>query len=92
MSDNNNSQQMPVSSKEHEGGGRNYAFDRTNFLLMAIGFAIVIIGFILMSGAGSGEQAYDPDIFSMRRIKVAPVVCSIGFISLIYAVIRKPKH
>ena len=68
MSDNNNSQQMPVSSKEHEGGGRNYAFDRTNFLLMAIGFAIVIIGFILMSGAGSGEQACDPDIFSMRRI------------------------
>ena len=92
MSDNNNSQQMPVSSKEHEGGGRNYAFDRTNFLLMAIGFAIVIIGFILMSGAGSGEQAYDSDIFSMRRIKVAPVVCFIGFISLIYAVIRKPKH
>lgn len=92
MSDNNNSQQMPVSSKEHEGGGRNYAFDRTNFLLMAIGFAIVIIGFILMSGAGSCEQAYDPDIFSVRRIKVAPVVCFIGFISLIYAVIRKPKH
>ena len=92
MSDNNNSQQMPVSSKEHEGGGRNYAFDRTNFLLMAIGFAIVIIGFILMSVAGSGEQAYDPDIFSVRRIKVAPVVCFIGFISLIYAVIRKPKH
>lgn len=83
---------MPVSSKEHEGGGRNYAFDRTNFLLMAIGFAIVIIGFILMSVAGSGEQAYDPDIFSVRRIKVAPVVCFIGFISLIYAVIRKPKH
>ena len=92
MSDNNNSQQMPVSSKEHEGGGRNYAFDRTNFLLMSIGFAIVIIGFILMSGAGSGEQAYDTDIFSVRRIKVAPVVCFIGFISLIYAVIRKPKH
>ncbi|HCC87700.1 MAG TPA: DUF3098 domain-containing protein [Prevotella sp.] len=83
---------MPVSSKEHEGGGRNYAFDRTNFLLMAIGFAIVIIGFVLMSGAGSNEQVYNPDIFSVRRIKIAPVVCFIGFISLIYAVIRKPKH
>lgn len=83
---------MSVSSKEHEGGGRNYAFDRTNFLLMAIGFAIVIIGFILMSGSGSNEQVYNPDIFSVRRIKVAPVVCFIGFISLIYAIIRKPKH
>lgn len=92
MSDDNNSKKMPVSSKEHEGGGRDYAFDRTNFLLMAIGFAIVIIGFILMSGSGSSEQVYNPDIFSVRRIKVAPVVCFIGFISLIYAIIRKPKH
>ncbi len=92
MSDNNNSKQILVSSNEHQGGGRNYAFDRTNFLLMAIGFAIVIIGFVLMSGPGSNEQAYDPDIFSVRRIKIAPVVCFIGFISLIYAIIRKPKH
>ncbi len=92
MSDNNNSKQMSVSSNEHQGGGRNYAFDRTNFLLMAIGFAIVIIGFILMSGGGSSEGVYNPDIFSARRITVAPIVCFVGFISLIYAIIRKPKH
>ncbi len=92
MSDNNNSKQMSVSSNEHQGGGHNYAFDRTNFLLMAIGFAIVIIGFVLMSGPGSSEQVYNPDIFSVRRIKIAPVVCFIGFVSLIYAIIRKPKH
>ncbi len=70
---------------------KNYAFDRTNFILLAIGFVIVVIGFILMSGAGSTETTYDPDIFSFRRIKVAPVVCFLGFISMIYAVIRKPK-
>lgn len=70
---------------------RNYAFDRTNFILLGVGFAIVIIGFILMSGASSTEQTFDPDIFSVRRIKVAPVVCFIGFISMIYAIIRKPK-
>ena len=92
MSDNNISKQMSVSSNEHQGGGSNYAFYRTNFLLMAIGFAIVIIGFVLMSGPGSSEQVYNPDIFSVRRIKIAPVVCFIGFVSLIYAIIRKPKH
>lgn len=70
---------------------RNLAFDRTNFILLAIGFAIVVIGFILMSGPGSTEQSFNPDIFSVRRIKVAPVVCFIGFISMIYAIIRKPK-
>ena len=70
---------------------RNLAFDRTNFILLAVGFAVVIIGFILMSGPGSTEQAFNPDIFSFRRIKLAPVVCFIGFISMIYAVIRRPK-
>ena len=44
-----------------------------------------------MSGAGSDETVFDNDIFSVRRIKVAPVVCFIGFISIIYAIIRKPK-
>lgn len=70
---------------------RNYAFGRINFILLVVGFAIVIIGFILMSGPGSTEQAYNPDIFSVRRIKVAPVVCFIGFISMIYAILKKPK-
>lgn len=70
---------------------RNLAFDRTNFILLAIGFAIVVIGFILMSGPSSTEEAFNPDIFSARRIKVAPVVCFVGFVSMIYAIVRKPK-
>lgn len=71
---------------------RNFAFDRVNYILLAVGMAVVIIGFILMSGDGSTEAAYNPDIFSVRRIKVAPVVCLAGFVSMIYAVIRKPKN
>lgn len=70
---------------------RNFAFDKINYILLAIGMAVVVVGFILMSGSGSDETAYNPDIFSARRIKVAPVVCLIGFVSMIYAVIRKPK-
>ena len=69
---------------------RNYAFDKTNFILLAVGMLVVILGFILMSGAGSDESVFDNDIFSVRRIKVAPVVCFIGFISIIYAITRKP--
>lgn len=70
---------------------RNLAFDKVNFILLAIGMAIVILGFILMSGAGSTEHHFDADIFSTRRIVVAPTVTLIGFLSIIYAVIRKPK-
>ena len=70
---------------------RNYAFGKTNFILWAVGMAIVILGFVLMSGAGSDESVFSADIFSARRIKLAPAVCFIGFISVIYAIIRKPK-
>jgi len=67
------------------------AFDKINFILLAVGMAVVLLGLILMSGPGSTDTAFNPDIFSATRIKVAPAVCFIGFISIIYAVIRKPK-
>ncbi len=70
---------------------RNFAFDKMNFILLAMGMVIVILGFILMSGSGSTNEAYNPDIFSARRIVVAPIVSLIGFCSIIYAIIRKPK-
>lgn len=70
---------------------KNLAFDRTNYILLAVGMAIVVLGFILMSGPGSTDTNYEPDIFSVRRIKVAPVVCLVGFLSMIYAVMHKPK-
>ena len=71
---------------------RNLAFDRVNYILLVVGMVIVVIGFILMSGGGSTDTAYNPDIFSARRIKVAPVICLAGFVSMIYAVMRKPKE
>lgn len=70
---------------------RDFAFDKTNYILLAVGMAVVVIGFLLMSGAGSTESTYNPDIFSARRIKVAPLVCLAGFVSMIYAVVRRPK-
>lgn len=70
---------------------REWAFDKVSYILLAAGMAVVIIGFLLMSGAGSTDTAYNPDIFSVRRIKVAPLVCLAGFVSMIYAIVRKPK-
>lgn len=69
---------------------RNFAFDRTNFILLAVGMAVIIIGFILMSGAGSTEETFNPDIFSARRIKLAPLVCFAGFAFMIYGIMHKP--
>lgn len=70
---------------------RNFAFDKVNFILIAVSMLVVVLGFVLMSGSGSTDTHYDPDIFSALRIKVAPVVCFVGFVTMIYAVARKPK-
>ncbi len=69
-----------------------FALDKTNFILLAVGMAVVIVGFLLMTGPGSTEEMFEPDIFSVRRIKVAPAVCFFGFVFMIYALLRKPKN
>lgn len=68
-----------------------FAFDKTNFILLAVGMLVVILGFVLMSGSATTETAFQPDIFSAQRIKVAPMVCFFGFVFMIYGVIHKPK-
>lgn len=71
---------------------KNLAFGKTNFILLAVGMAIVILGLILMSGSGSTESQFNPEIFSTLHIKVAPVVTFIGFVSIIGAVVYKQKE
>ena len=71
---------------------KNLAFSKINFILLAISVAIVVLGFILMSGGSSTETQYNLEIFSAMKIKVAPVVTFIGFISIIGAIMYQPKH
>ena len=70
---------------------QKFAFDKSNFILLAVGMAIIILGFLLMTGPGSTEGYFEPDIFSVRRVKVAPAVCLFGFVFMIYGILRKPK-
>ena len=71
---------------------KDFAFGRMNYILLAIGMVVTILGLILMSGSGSSEGTFDPEIFSARRIKVAPVVCFAGFIFMIYGILYKGKE
>ena len=69
----------------------NFAFTKTNYILLVVGFLIVVVGFILMSGDATTEEAFNPDIFSDRRIKVAPMVCLFGFLFEIVAIMWPSK-
>ena len=59
---------------------------------MAIGFAAIVIGFILMAGGGTDDpDVFNPEIFNFRRLTVAPIILLAGFIFEIYAIMKKPK-
>lgn len=59
---------------------------------MAACLALIVIGFILMSGPGSSvEGGFNPDIFSTRRIVVGPTVTFLGFLCMVFAILIKPK-
>lgn len=70
---------------------KKFAFTKTNYILTAVGMAIIIIGLLLMIGPNCTNDVFEPDIFSVRRIKVAPVVTLIGFLTVIVAIMYKPK-
>ncbi|NLZ73463.1 MAG: DUF3098 domain-containing protein [Bacteroidales bacterium] len=70
---------------------QKFAFNKINFILIAIGLLAVIIGFFLMSGPVSTEVFFESDIFSVRRIKIAPAICFLGYIFMIYGILHKPK-
>ena len=70
---------------------RNFAFGKWNYILLAVGVAAIILGFALMTGPGSTETHFEPDIFSFRRIKLAPAISFLGFIFVIIAIMYRTK-
>ena len=68
-----------------------FALDKINFILIAIGVAIIIIGLLLMTGPSSTATHFEPDIFSTRRVVVAPLVCFVGFVFMIFAIMFRSK-
>jgi len=77
-------------SKEKSVSG--FAFSRMNYVLMVAGVVVILIGFLLMVGGGSDDpNVFNPEIFSHRRITVAPLVVMLGFIIEIAAIMYKPK-
>ena len=71
----------------------NFALGRENYKLLAIGFAIIVVGFLLMLGGKSDDpKVFSQDIFSFRRITLAPIVVLAGFIFEIWAIMKKPKN
>lgn len=80
-----------MSKKEPENKFQ-FALGKENYILLAIGFVIIILGFLLMTGGRSDDPTvFNEEIFSFRRITLAPIVVLFGFMFEIYAIMKKPK-
>ncbi len=67
-------------------------FTKVNYYLMGGCVALIVIGFLLMSGGGSDTpEGFNPEIFSTRRIVVGPLLSFLGFLLMAFAIIWQPK-
>jgi len=78
---------MKENSKKPE-----FLFSATNYKILIIGLVVIALGFILMSGGANDDpNVFNEDVFSFRRIRLAPTVVLIGFGITIYSILKKSK-
>lgn len=65
--------------------------ERTHYVVSALAVSLVLSGLMLMTGAGSSNETFSPDIFSARRITLAPLMCLAGYLLLIPAILWRRK-
>ncbi len=83
---------MKGTVKKEEQPAQGFALGPQNYLLMAIGFGVIVLGFVLMAGGGSDDpNVFSDKIFSFRRVTLAPMVVLAGFLFEIYAIMKKDK-
>lgn len=78
--------------KKHELHRSTFIFGRKNYKFMLIGIGVIALGFLLMSGGGSNDpNVFNPDIYSWRRIRLAPALVLLGFGIEVYAILLNPN-
>jgi hypothetical protein len=67
-------------------------FSKQNYIILITGLALIVLGYLLMIGGGSEDPSkFNPAIFDTQRITIAPIVCLIGFMTVMVAIMWRPK-
>lgn len=79
-------------SKQKNTEQQEFIFKKKNYIILLTGLAVIAIGFLLMSGGQSKDpNIFSEDIFSFRRIRLAPTVVLLGFGITIYSILKNNK-
>ena len=78
---------------KNENNKPEFLFSKANYTFLLIGIAVIALGFLLMSGGGSEDPNVfnEEELFSFRRIRLAPTVVILGFAVVIYSIFKKEK-
>ena len=78
------------TAQEPAGENPRMPLTRRNYILLAAGFAVLVLGFVLMAGGASDSpDEFDYAMFSWRRITLAPILVIGGFVVEIYAILKR---
>ena len=79
--------------KRKDRNNSDFIFNKRNYKIMLVGLAIIAFGFILMSGGGSDDPSiFSADIYSFRRIRVAPTLVLLGLGLQVYAILSTKQE
>ncbi|WP_163400563.1 DUF3098 domain-containing protein [Flavobacterium fluviatile] len=80
------------NNKDEQEQKQEFLFDNINYKILLIGIGVIVLGFILMSGGGSKDpNVFNEEVFSFRRIRLAPTTVLTGFGITIYSIFKKSK-
>jgi len=79
-------------AKQEQKPNQEFLFGKRNYIIMLIGLVIIALGFVIMAGGGSDDPTvFNEEIYSKRRIRIAPTLVIIGLAIEIYAILANPK-
>jgi len=79
-----------VLGKNKKNESQDFVFNKEKYILMLIGLAFIFVGFLLMIGGGSDDpNEFSYELFSFRRLTLAPILVLIGYVIEIYAIMKK---
>ncbi|MCO5724549.1 DUF3098 domain-containing protein [Robiginitalea marina] len=84
---------MSKKNKDLQAGKpqKEFIFQRRNYLFMFAGLVLIALGYLLMAGGGTEDpNVFSPDIFTFRRIRLAPTLVLIGLGLQVYAILANP--
>jgi hypothetical protein len=83
---------MVKKNKDQNKAQGEFLFSKRNYMIMILGVAVILVGFMLMMGGGSDDpNVFNEEIYNFRRIRLAPTIVLIGLAIEIYAIMASPN-